>query len=70
MAGIAANVATGLQFLPVESEALAGALLKAMGLYEDRRLWQRLQKNGMKTNVTWAASAARYAELYAGVKRS
>ncbi len=66
IAALDAGVATGIQFFPVEAEALKAALLKAIGFYGDPGLWQRLQKNGMKADVSWSASAARYAALYRG----
>ncbi|MEP5518362.1 MAG: starch synthase, partial [Bauldia litoralis] len=53
--------------LPVEAEAHKGAQIKARDFYADRPLWQRLQKNGMKADVSWTASAARYAELYRSI---
>lgn len=67
IAALGANAATGIQFFPVETEALSGALMKAIDLHADRKLWQRLQKNGMKTDVSWAGSAERYAALYEGL---
>lgn len=67
IAAVDAGVATGIQFLPVEAEALKGALIKALDFYADRPLWQRLQKNGMKADVSWTASASRYAELYRSI---
>ena len=63
-AGLAAGVATGIQFLPVEQFGLETALARAAALYRDRAAWTRVQKRGMKTDVSWAASAARYAALY------
>jgi starch synthase len=56
--------ATGLQFLPVDASALARALDRAIRLYADRKAWNSIQKAGMKTDVSWEKSAARYAQLY------
>jgi starch synthase len=64
VAALDAGVATGLQFFPVDRSGLAGALLRAITLYDDRKSWQRLQRNGMKTDVSWVRSAERYADLY------
>ena len=33
----------------------------------DRAVWTRMQKRGMKTDVSWTASAGRYAALYRGL---
>jgi len=69
VAALDAGVATGVQFFPVDRSGLAGALLRAVTLYDDRKSWQRLQRNGMKTDVSWARSARRYAGLYTSLAR-
>jgi len=61
---LAAGVATGLQFSPVTTEALLGALRRAQALFSDKAQWRRLQLNGMKTDVSWRRPAQRYAALY------
>lgn len=63
-AGLTAGVATGLQFHPVEAEALSGALTRLCGLYADKSAWSRMQRRAMRHPVGWAASAPRYAALY------
>ena len=63
-AGLSAHAATGVQFSPVTQEALEHALRRATDLYADRRAWTSLQQAGMKSDVSWTRSAARYAELY------
>lgn len=60
----AAGVATGVIFSPVAARPLLDAIDRTMRFYADRPLWQAMQKRGMATDVGWAASAARYAELY------
>ncbi len=56
---------TGFKFGPVTSENLAGALRKAnISFHDDRQAWQRLQHNGMSTDVSWRDRASRYASLY------
>ncbi len=66
-AGLAANAATGVQFLPVDKPALENAIHRAIALHRERAVWTRIQKRGMKTDVSWAASAGRYAALYRDV---
>jgi starch synthase len=61
---LAAGVATGLQFSPVERDRLEAALLRAVALFHDRPTWRRLQKNGMAADVSWQRPARRYADLY------
>ena len=68
-AALRAGVATGLQFHPVTSHALAGALMDAVSLYKTPGIWAMLQKNGMKQAVGWEASAPDYAALYDEVAR-
>ncbi|QKV19588.1 glycogen synthase GlgA [Oricola thermophila] len=66
-AALTAGVATGLQFHPVERDALAGALAQLCDLYADRRTWNRMQRRAMAHPVGWAASAPRYAALYESI---
>ncbi|WP_368905071.1 glycogen synthase GlgA [Taklimakanibacter lacteus] len=56
--------ATGVQFAPVDASTLARAIERATRLYADRKAWNSMQKAGMKTDVSWEKSAARYAQLY------
>jgi starch synthase len=58
------QAATGLQFAPVDTSALARAIDRAIRLYADRKAWNSIQKAGMKTDVSWEKSAARYKLLY------
>ena len=62
-----AGVATGLQFHPVSSDALAHALIRLVDLYRDRETWSVIQRNAMRQAVGWSASAADYAALYGTV---
>ena len=61
---VAANAATGVQFHPVTSDALAAALRRTAKLFRDRSAWRTMQKNGMATDVSWRRPAQRYASLY------
>lgn len=59
-----AGVATGIQFQPVTSHALASALIRVRELFKDKPAWEMLQRNAMRQDVGWEASAAEYAALY------
>jgi starch synthase len=59
-----AGCATGFVHAPGDAAALADAIDRACDAYADPGLWSKLQRNGMKTEVGWARSAARYADLY------
>lgn len=56
--------ATGVQFFPVTAEALSFALERLFDLYRDRETWTAIVRRGMKEQVGWRASAARYLDLY------
>ncbi|OLP53534.1 starch synthase [Rhizobium rhizosphaerae] len=63
-AAMLAQAATGFLFSPVGEDAFKQALKRAFKLFNEPRLWARLQVQGMKTDVSWDASAGRYAALY------
>ena len=63
-AAISAGAATGVMCHAADSGALNAALERTQRLYTDRKLWAALQRAGMKTDVSWDHSAARYAALY------
>lgn len=62
-----AGVATGVQFGPLTAHALAGAVSRTCDLYSQPKVWEKIQKNGMKAEVGWSTAAAEYANLYAEV---
>jgi starch synthase len=61
---LAAGVATGLQFAPVDTPMLEAAIRRAIALRRDATAWRRLQFNGMRSDVSWRLPAQRYAALY------
>ena len=63
-AALSAGVASGIQFAPVTQEALEHALQRTTAIYADKSAWASLQQAGMKADVSWTRSAARYADLY------
>lgn len=63
-AALAAGVATGLHFTPDNGEALVEATRKLVRLHTEPGRWAAMQKHGMRTDVSWENSAARYAELF------
>jgi starch synthase len=66
-AALSAKVATGIQFAPVTSEGLLQAIRRAIHLFQDRKVWTQMQKQGMKSDVSWGKSAERYAALYSSL---
>lgn len=63
-AAVTAGCATGVVFRPVSGEAMLAAVDRALRIYRHRELWRSLQVSGMKTDVSWTASAKLYADLY------
>ncbi len=63
-AALAAGCATGFQFAPTTAAKLGDALERAMTIYSDAKLWQKIQRNAMKHPVGWDVSALRMAEIY------
>ncbi len=66
-AALQAKVATGIQFSPVTAEGLLQAIRRAIYLFQDRKVWTQMQKQGMKSDVSWGKSAERYAALYSSL---
>ncbi|WP_428543001.1 glycogen synthase GlgA [Rhodopila sp.] len=63
-AALAAGVSTGLQFWPATPQALQHAMQTLLVLWRDKANWRRMQRNAMAADVSWRASARRYAALF------
>ncbi len=63
-AALVAGVATGIQFWPATADGLGTALHRLRTLWQDRPVWDRVQRNGMAADVSWRGSASRYVALY------
>ncbi len=61
---LAAGVATGIQFAPVDANMLRAAIRRAIALFADKPAWARIQANGMRADVSWRNPARHYAALY------
>lgn len=66
---VAGDVATGIQFWPVSRESLGSAISRAKALFQNRPVWQRMQKNAMNVDVSWRNPARQYAGLYRKLAR-
>lgn len=66
---LAAGVATGFQFAPVDSASLALAVTRTDAVWRDQALWRRLQRNAMSAPVGWARPSRQYAALYRSLAR-
>lgn len=66
-AALSARVATGFQFTPINAEGLRQALRRVFKVWREPKIWGRIQNQGMKSDVSWENSAARYADLYSSL---
>ncbi len=64
VAGLAAGVATGVQFTGVTTETLKTAISRTVAIYRDAEAWRELQRNGMRADFSWTRSGKAYADLY------
>jgi starch synthase len=64
IAAIEAGAATGVQFSPISQTALLAAINRTIALYGEQAVWNRMRRNGMKFDVGWHASAAKYTKLF------
>ena len=69
-AGLAAKAATGIQFHPVTTDALAAALMDVVALYRNTTDWAAMQRRAMVHPVGWERSASAYAALYQDLLRA
>jgi starch synthase len=58
------NEGTGFLFNESSPDALAMTLRRALKVYEDKRLWQGIQRRGMQQDFSWERSARAYFDLY------
>src|SRR5665213_3077574 len=63
-AAVEAGVSTGIVFAPATAEALREAVLRTIRLYGHDKAWRKMQRRGMKSDVSWDLSAEKYAKLY------
>ncbi len=63
-AALAASAATGVSFSPITAGTLRRALRRAVRLFDEPKVWTAMQKQGMKSDVSWEMSAGLYASLY------
>lgn len=66
-AAVEAGVATGVVFSPATEESFGEAIRRTIALYARPKLWQKMQRRGMKSDVSWDISAEKYADLYASL---
>jgi len=55
---------TGFLFSDYTPQAMMAAIGAALAAYRNRKMWTRLQKNGMRADFSWDRSAAEYVKMY------
>jgi starch synthase len=63
------GTATGFVFRDASPQALLLAIERALALYKQPTLWNKVMRVAMKQDFSWSQSAKRYLELYQGVLR-
>jgi len=56
--------ATGFVFEAPDAAALLAAVERGLAAFRDPPTWRALQRNGMRSDFSWAASARAYLEVY------
>jgi starch synthase len=60
---------TGFLFSDYHPAAMMRAIGSALAAYPNKKVWSRLQKNGMKADFSWGRSAAEYVKMYTQVRK-
>ncbi len=60
----AAGTGDGILFRDFNAEGFAWACHRALDLYGDRKLWQKIMRNGMRQDFSWERQAALYVDLF------
>jgi starch synthase len=61
---------TGFKFHDYSGEALLETIGTALRAFQDKATWQKLMRNGMAKDFSWAASAREYTKVYERVRAS
>jgi len=59
----------GFLFSDYRPAAMMRALGAALAAYPNKKIWTRLQKNGMRADFSWDRSAGEYVKMYQGLRR-
>lgn len=54
----------GFVFKKYDSQELLKEIKRAVKVYQDRKLWIKIIRNGMKGDFSWLSSAKKYVDLY------
>jgi starch synthase len=60
---------TGFKFAGVTPKSFYDAIMTAIGMFGDKKAWQKLMRNGMAQNFSWAEAAKQYVTVYEEIVR-
>jgi len=60
---------TGFVFGGYDPEQFKAAIERALALWPQRTKWRHLMRNGMGLDFGWEASAAKYLQVYEGLRK-
>ena len=60
---------TGFVFKEYDTKTFLATADRALAVFRDEKLWEKLVKNGMKCDFSWLASAKQYVDLYERAER-
>lgn len=58
------NTATGFVVKNVNNASLLVTIERAIKIWQDKKTWRKIQRNGMQRNISWDSSAVSYLTLY------
>ena len=66
----AAATGTGILFRDYDEAGLVWAINRALDLFEDQALWQKIMRNGMAMDYSWQHQGEQYVEIFRRLIRS
>jgi starch synthase len=54
----------GFVFKQYDAKAMIKEIKRALKVFDDKKAWSKIMKNGMKSDFSWNSSAKRYIDLY------
>lgn len=57
----------GFRFIKADEQALLATINRALECFSNRKLWRRLQENGMAVDYSWKQRARSYGDLYESI---
>ncbi len=55
---------TGFMFKKYDDKEMLNEIKRAVKVYQNKKVWQKIMKAGMKSDFSWRSSAKKYVDLY------